>query len=46
MLHTGDWKLDHTPVDGLKTDVGKLAEIGNRGVDLMLADSTNAERRA
>ena len=43
-LHTGDWKLDHTPVDGLKTDVGKLAEIGNRGVDLMLADSTNAER--
>ena len=44
VLHTGDWKLDHTPVDGLKTDVGKLAEIGNRGVDLMLADSTNAER--
>jgi ribonuclease J len=44
VLHTGDWKLDHTPVDGLKTDVGRLAEIGNRGVDLMLADSTNAER--
>jgi ribonuclease J len=44
VLHTGDWKLDHTPVDGLKTDVGKLAEIGNRGVDLLLADSTNAER--
>jgi ribonuclease J len=44
VLHTGDWKLDHTPVDGLKTDVGKLAEIGNRGVDLMLGDSTNAER--
>ena len=43
-MHTGDWKLDHTPVDGLKTDVGKLAEIGNRGVDLMLGDSTNAER--
>src|SRR5205085_7247444 len=37
-------KLDHTPVDGLRTDVGKLAEIGNRGVDLMLGDSTNAER--
>src|SRR5206468_11184661 len=35
---------DHTPVDGLKTDVGKLAEIGNRGVDLLLGDSTNAER--
>ena len=46
VLHTGDWKLDHTPVDGLKTDVGKLAEIGNRGVDLLLGDSTNAERPA
>ena len=44
VFHTGDWKLDHTPVDGQKTDVGKLAEIGNRGVDLMLGDSTNAER--
>jgi ribonuclease J len=44
VVHTGDWKLDHTPVDGLKTDVGRLAELGNRGVDLMLGDSTNAER--
>jgi ribonuclease J len=44
VLHTGDWKLDHTPVDGLKTDVGLLAELGNEGVDLMLGDSTNAER--
>jgi ribonuclease J len=44
ILHTGDYKLDHTPVDGLRTDVGRLAEIGNRGVDLMLGDSTNAER--
>jgi ribonuclease J len=44
VVHTGDYKLDHTPVDGLRTDVGKLAEIGNRGVDLMLGDSTNAER--
>jgi len=44
VVHTGDWKLDHTPVDGLKTDVGKLAEVGNRGVDLLLGDSTNAER--
>ena len=42
VLHTGDYKLDHTPVDGLRTDVGKLAEIGNRGVDLLLGDSTNA----
>ena len=44
VVHTGDWKLDHTPVDGLKTDVGRLAELGNLGVDLMLGDSTNAER--
>ncbi len=44
VLHTGDWKLDHTPVDGLRTDVGRLAELGTQGVDLMLGDSTNAER--
>jgi ribonuclease J len=44
VLHTSDYKLDHTPVDGLKTDVGRLAELGNRGVDLLLGDSTNAER--
>src|SRR5919198_755014 len=44
IVHTGDYKIDHTPVDGIKTDVGRLAEIGNRGVDLLLGDSTNAER--
>src|ERR687883_1715994 len=44
VVHTGDYKIDHTPVDGMKTDVGRLAEIGNRGVDLLLGDSTNAER--
>src|SRR3954471_11324929 len=44
VFHTSDWKLDHTPVDGFRTDVGKLAELGNRGVDLLLCDSTNAER--
>jgi ribonuclease J len=44
VLHTSDYKLDHTPVDGLKTDVGRLAELGNRGIDLLLGDSTNAER--
>jgi ribonuclease J len=44
VLHTGDWKLDHTPVDGLKTDVGRLAELGTLGIDLLLGDSTNAER--
>jgi ribonuclease J len=44
VLVTGDWKLDQTPVDGLRTDVGRLAELGSAGVDLMLGDSTNAER--
>jgi ribonuclease J len=44
VVHTGDYKIDHTPVDGFKTDVGRLAEVGNRGVDLLLGDSTNAER--
>jgi ribonuclease J len=44
VFHSGDWKLDHTPIDGLRTDVGKLAELGNRGVALFLGDSTNAER--
>jgi ribonuclease J len=44
LLHTGDWKLDHTPVDGLRTDVGRLAVLGSEGVDLLLGDSTNAER--
>jgi len=43
-VHTGDYKLDHTPVDGQRTDVGRLAEVGSRGVDLLLGDSTNAER--
>src|ERR671911_1119967 len=41
---TGDYKIDHTPIDGFRTDLGKLAEIGNRGVDLLCGDSTNAER--
>jgi ribonuclease J len=44
IVHTGDYKMDHTPVDGLRTDVGRLAEVGNLGVDLLLGDSTNAER--
>jgi ribonuclease J len=41
---TGDYKIDHTPIDGFRTDLGKLAELGNRGVDLLCGDSTNAER--
>jgi ribonuclease J len=44
IVYTGDYKIDHTPIDGMRTDVGRLAELGNLGVDLMLGDSTNAER--
>jgi ribonuclease J len=44
IVHTGDYKIDHTPVDGFRTDLGKLADLGNRGVDLLCGDSTNAER--
>jgi ribonuclease J len=44
VLVTGDYKIDHTPVDGFRTDLGKLAVLGNLGVDLLLGDSTNAER--
>jgi ribonuclease J len=44
IVHTGDYKIDHTPVDGFRTDVGTLAGLGNEGVDLVLGDSTNAER--
>ena len=44
IVHTGDYKIDHTPVDGFRTDVARLAELGEQGVDLLLGDSTNAER--
>ncbi|PKM77393.1 MAG: ribonuclease J [Firmicutes bacterium HGW-Firmicutes-15] len=44
ILHTGDIKLDQTPVDGQKVDFRKMAELGEKGVLVMLGDSTNAER--
>ncbi len=44
VFHTGDFKIDHTPVDGEPIDLGAFAKIGQRGVLLMLADSTNATR--
>ncbi|HLF41374.1 MAG TPA: ribonuclease J [Acidimicrobiia bacterium] len=43
ILHSGDFKLDETPVDGRLTDVGLLREISRDGVRLLLSDSTNAE---
>jgi ribonuclease J len=44
VVHTGDWKFDHTPVDSWPTDYAKLAEFQRRGVMALLADSTNSER--
>ncbi len=44
ILHSGDFKLDPTPIDERATDLGALAELGDRGVRLYLGDSTNAER--
>jgi ribonuclease J len=43
VLHTGDFKMDQTPLDGRLTDLNGFARLGDEGVDLLLADSTNAE---
>jgi ribonuclease J len=45
VIHTGDFKLDSTPIDGRITDYGAFAEEGDKGVLLLLSDSTNAERK-
>jgi ribonuclease J len=43
VVHTGDFKLDQTPIDGRLTDYGLLSKFGKIGVDLLMSDSTNAE---
>ncbi len=44
ILHTGDFKIDYTPIDGQVADLARFAELGKKGVAIMLADSTNVER--
>lgn len=44
IIHTGDFKIDHTPIDGYPTDLGRLAEYGEKGVLLLMSDSTNSHR--
>ena len=44
VVHSGDYKMDHTPVDGWPSDIAKLAEFNQRGVLALFADSTNADQ--
>ena len=45
VLHTGDFKVDYTPIDGKLMDFGRIAELGNQGILALMSDSTNAERK-
>ncbi|MCI8759746.1 MAG: ribonuclease J [Clostridia bacterium] len=45
ILHTGDFKVDYTPIDGKLMDFGRIAEWGNKGILALMSDSTNAERK-
>jgi ribonuclease J len=46
IVHTGDFKMDLTPIDGRPTDLGGLARLASEGIDLLLSDSTNADQPA
>ena len=45
ILHTGDFKVDYTPIDGQLMDLGRIAELGQQGILALMSDSTNAERK-
>ena len=45
VIHTGDFKIDYTPIDKEMINLGRLAELGNKGVLALMSDSTNAERK-
>ena len=45
VLHTGDFKVDFTPIDGKLMDLGRIAELGNQGILALMSDSTNSERK-
>ena len=45
VIHTGDFKIDYTPIDDQLMDLGRIAEIGNKGVLALMSDSTNSERK-
>ncbi|MFW5861807.1 MAG: ribonuclease J [Spirochaetota bacterium] len=45
IIHSGDFKIDHSPVDGMVADLHRFGDYGQQGVQLLLSDSTNAERK-
>ena len=45
VLHTGDFKVDFTPIDDQVMDLGRIAELGNKGILALMSDSTNSERK-
>ena len=45
VLHTGDFKVDFTPIDGKIMDLGRIAELGHQGILALMSDSTNSERK-